>query len=84
MDGRTKALRGEGCQSHRVESRNATLRPETNTDGSVLADFTDGASQGEEFLRGDEDAGLIEEVLREQGCPLLPTSTEDCLVRESV
>lgn len=48
-----------------MKACDAAFRAEADTDRSVHADFTDGALKCEELFRRDEDAGLIEEVLRE-------------------
>ena len=67
------------------------LGAELEVDGRIVAYLADRAPEGEQLLRRDEDAGLIEEVLgspalrgpQTQGLPTLPTSREDCLESES-
>jgi hypothetical protein len=51
-----------------MEARDAAFRPKADTDGSILADFTDGTPKGKELFSGYKNASLFKEVLREP-CP---------------
>jgi hypothetical protein len=51
-----------------MEARDTAFRPETDTDGRILADFTDSTPKGKEFFGGYKNASLFKEVLRKP-CP---------------
>src|ERR1700689_4528428 len=77
-NGGAEVFRGKGGESHRMETFRLGLGGELQTNRRILAYLSDRAPKCEEFFRVDQDAGLIEEVLRKPG------SAQDCRDTDSL
>jgi hypothetical protein len=92
FDGGTETLGRQGCKTGWMETGDAGLRSQANTDRGVLATSPIArqrakSSSVETRIRvcsRDSAGAPPREVPPEQGCQPLPTSLEDCQKRESV